>query len=469
MNKKIEKKDGLLKIDLSFDEKEYQNALNKAEVALAKDVVVPGYRKGHAPLDTAKKYINGNKLADEIINNFLKAADKEFTSEKLYESYQILNIRPEINVTKFEEKESDISITYILNPEVTKLGEYKGIKSDVKEKEITDKDVEDEINSLAKQNEELVSVDREVKKDDTVNIDFVGYLNGKPFDGGEGKSFDLVIGSNHFVPGFEDQLIGHKAGEKFEIKVTMPDNYPEELANKETTFKVTINSVKEGQVPEINDEFATTLTGDYVSKDLAELKEKVKNKLVDQAKKDYLRNKANDYLLKCRDSSEYEIADKYVDLITNDKIENDRKMIEQQGLTLEEYLKLTKVDYDTYKADIRNNSLAELKNGLVYDAIYKKENIPTITNADLEKQIGMPLNSFVNQYGSYLKMQKYNDNQIRNETNRYINSIATNLVQQKVIDKVLILNGDKTEEKVEEKKEEKTDKKTTKETKKTEE
>lgn len=461
MNKKIEKKDGLLKIDLTFDEKEFQAALNKAEINLAKEVVVPGYRKGHAPLDLAKKYLNSNRLSDEIINNFLKSADKEFTSTKLYEQYKILNIRPEVNVSKFEEKETDISITYLLSPEVIKLGDYKGIKSDITEKKITDKDVEEELKKLAKENEELVSVDREAKLNDTANIDFVGYLNGKAFDGGEGKSFDLVLGSNHFVPGFEEQIVGHKAGDKFEIKVTMPENYPDELANKETVFEVTINSIKEGQVPEINDEFATTLTGDYVSKNLAELKEKVKNKLVENAQKEYINQKANDYLLKCRDSSTYEIADKYVDMIVEDRLASERQRVENQGLTLEEYLKLVKMDFDSFKADIRNNALAEIKNGLVYDAITTAENIPAITNADIEKQIGLPISAFTNQYSSYLKMQKLNDSQIANEIRRYLNSVATNLIQQRVIDKILILNGDKKEETVEKKenKEKSTEKK----------
>lgn len=467
MNKKIEKKDGQLLIDITCDQQDYDKALNKAELNLVKDVTVPGYRKGHAPLDLAKRRVNPNALGEEIINNFLKATDKELTAEKVYDKYEILNIRPEVKVDKFDPKETKITVSYILRPALTKLASYKGIKTTIEEKKVTDDDVKAELETLAKENAELISVDRDAKNGDTVNIDFVGYLNGKPFDGGDGKKFDLVIGSNHFVPGFEEQLIGHKAGDNFQIEVTMPENYPDELANKKTTFKVTINSVRESQLPEINDEFATTLSGNYVSKDLKTLKEKIKNNLVEDAKKSFLNDRANDYLLKCRDASEYEISPKYVDLAFSDRLQQERSRVENQGLSLEEYLKLINKDYDEYVKELKDNVIAEIKNGLVYDAIYKEEKLPTVTNEEVEKQIGLPLSNFTKQYTSYLKSQKLNDNQINNEINHYISSLVTRIVQNKVIDRVLVLNGDKKEEKPVEKKEEKVEdkeKKTTKST-----
>lgn len=461
MNKKIEKKDGRLLISATFDEKEYNSSLNKAEINLAKEVTVPGYRKGHASLELAKRYIKSDTLGNELINTLLRSLEKELKNEKFYETYSILNIRPDVNVSKFEPKETIIEVNYTLTPEIVKLGEYKGLKSEIKEKKITDKEIDDELKRLAKDNEDLVSVDREAKIGDTANIDFVGYLDGKPFDGGEGKNFDLELGSNHFVPGFEEQIVSHKPGEKFEINVKMPDNYPEGLANKDTVFKVTINSIKEPQLPEINDEFATTLTGEYVSKDLNELKEKISNKLNKDAKNQYLSDRANDYLLKCRDSSTFEIADNYIKLLVEDRIAQERDRIAQQGLSLEEYLKLIKEEYSDFEKSIKDNVIAEIKNQLVYDSIFKNEKLENPSNAEIEKSLGMPLQTFISQYSNYLKMQKMSDNQISNEIRRYTSSIFASLLQQKVIDKVLILNGDK-EEKVEEKSEEKEVKKPSK-------
>ena len=455
MEKKIEKKDGNLVIDTVFDEKEFDEVLKVAEENLAKEITVPGFRKGKADVDLARRYFKESDLSNHMIRVFLRRIDKSNAKEKIFETYKVMNIQPTADIVKFEKNATEIKVTYTLYSELTKLGQYKGVKTDVKKKDITDEDIDAELKRLAKDNEELVSVEREAKIGDVANIDFIGYLNGKAFEGGDGKNFDLTLGSNHFVPGFEDQVVSHKAGDKFDINLVMPENYPQELANKEVVFKVTVNTVKESQLPNIDDEFATTLSGEYVSKDLAELKEKIKNKLVAQSENDYFHDLANSYLISCRDSSEYEISENYVKLLVEDRIKRDTKDIEDKGLSLQEYLKLINQSYDDYQKSVKDNVIAEIKNNLVYQKIAEAEKIPPVSNEEIEKVIGSKIEDFVKNYTEYLKLSKVKEDVISYQINSYLGQVYNNIFQQKVIDKVLILNGDKKEEKAEEKKEEK--------------
>ena len=376
------------------------------------------------------------------------------------------NLFKQMEVTKgnhwcmFCDGEADFVITYVLRPEVKKLGEYKGLKSKATLKKVTAKDVDDKIASLAEDNAELVTAEREAKEGDTVNIDFTGVRDGKEFEGGSAKSFDLVLGSKRFVPGFEEQVIGHKAGDKFDIKLTRPENYPEPLTGKPVIFKVVLNLVKEKQVPAINDEFATTLTGTYASKDLAELKTKVKAELEKAQKDAFTNKKVNDYLLAVREASEFVIPQEYLDALVEDRVRSDSASIEKQGLTRDEYLKLVNQTRDEYKKGLLTGVEAELKSSLIYDALAEAEKIPAPTQADLEKEIGSPLQNFVNNFTNYLKAQKLSQDQINNQINGYLNQVFSSLRTARVQAKVLELNEPKKEEKpAEEKKEEKKEEK----------
>ena len=274
-------------------------------------------------------------------------------------------------------------------------------------------------------------------------------MDGKPFEGGDGKGFDLELGSGRFVPGFEDQCVSHKAGEKFDIALTMPENYPAPLTGKDVVFKVTLNSVKVKEVPEINDEFATTLTGKYVSKDLAELKSKIKEDLTHNAEESFKNAKINSYLLQIRDASEFVIAADYVDLFVQDRIRSDEESINRQGLTLDEYLKLTKTDKTTYENNIKAGVENEIKTQLVYNALAEAEKIPAPTQKDIEDQIGSSLNEFFTNYSNYLKSMKMPEDQINNQIQGYINQVYASILTGKVQAKVLELNEKPAEAKAE--------------------
>ncbi len=457
--------EGHLIADVSFDKEEIAKASQKAIAKLAGLVTVPGFRKGKAPIDRASRYLRNNDVRDETVNQLLRRVDKNFEADEEFKKYidghKLLGqFRPKVDLKKFTQDEADFVITYVLRPEVKKLGEYKGLKSKATLKKVTAKDVDDKIASLAEDNAELVTAEREAKEGDTVNIDFTGVRDGKEFEGGSAKSFDLVLGSKRFVPGFEEQVIGHKAGDKFDIKLTRPENYPEPLTGKPVIFKVVLNLVKEKQVPAINDEFATTLTGTYASKDLAELKTKVKAELEKAQKDAFTNKKVNDYLLAVREASEFVIPQEYLDALVEDRVRSDSASIEKQGLTRDEYLKLVNQNRDEYKKGLLTGVEAELKSSLIYDALADAEKIPAPTQADLEKEIGSPLQNFVNNFTNYLKAQKLSQDQINNQINGYLNQVFSSLRTARVQAKVLELNEPKKEEKpAEEKKEEKKEEK----------
>ncbi len=440
--------EGHLIASVSFDKDEIKTANEKAINKLVTLVTVPGFRKGKAPVDRASRYLRNGDVRDEMVNQLLRRVDKGFEKDEEFKKYvdgrKLLGqFRPKVDLKKFTEDEADFVITYVLRPEVKKLGEYKGLKSKAALKKVTDKDVEAKLASLAEDNAELVPVEREAKSGDTVNLDFVGVRDGKEFEGGSAKGFDLVLGSGRFVPGFEDQVVGHKAGEKFDIKLTRPENYPEPLTGKDVIFKVTVNAVKEKQVPEINDEFATTLSGNYASKDLTELKGKVKADLEKASRDAFTSQKVNDYLLAIRDASEFVIPQEYLDSLVEDRRKNDAASVEKQGLTRDEYLKLVKQTKEDYKKSLREGIEAELKSSLVFDALAEAEKIPAPDQKDLEKQIGSPLQTFVSNFTNYLKTQKLSQDQINDQINRYLNQVFSSIRTARIQAKVLELNEPK--------------------------
>ena len=461
MNKTFKNENGHLVADVEFGKEEIEKAQKKAINSLANEVTVPGFRKGKAPLDKAMRYIKSDDLANETLNKLLVVVDKEFEQDESFQGYVKGNklaphFRPSVSVEKFSNDVASFKIVYILRPEVSKLDGYKDVKVNVTKKAITEKDIDNELSRLASNEAELVSVDREAKNGDIANIDFVGLLNGEEFDGGSSKGFDLELGSGRFVPGFEEQVVSHKAGDKFDVALTMPENYPEPLTGKPVVFKVTLNEVKVKEVPEINDEFATTLTGEYVSKDLAELKEKVKANLTKNSENGYRVQVVNNILLNARDASKFVIADEYLEDIVNDRIHEETHRVEDQGLSLEEYLKLINKSMEDYRKEMKEGVEGELKTSLIYDAIAGAEKVEIPTTADIEKQLGTSLQDFANYYVNYLKGQKMSEEQAQNQVNGYINQIFSSILTNRVQDKVLALNGFIKEEKpAEEKKEEK--------------
>ena len=255
MERKVTKLEhGHVQVDVVVDEKSWKEAQDKAFNKLAENVTIDGFRKGKAPKNLVKSHVDPMKVLDEAINALLPAIYQDIIEKDGVRPYA----RPQVDVTKVSDTELEVKFLLAVAPEV-KLGQYKGLEIGKKEVKVTKKDVEQALEDTLKENASLVVKESEAALGDTVVMDFVGKVNGEVFEGGSAENHELELGSHQFIPGFEEQLVGHKAGEKVVVNVKFPENYTEELKGKDATFDCTIHEVKAKKLPELNDEFVKEL------------------------------------------------------------------------------------------------------------------------------------------------------------------------------------------------------------------
>ena len=409
-------------ITLSFSGEEWANAQKKAFNKLANNVEVQGFRKGHAPENLVRQKINQAQVLNDAIDVVLQPAyEKVLTEEKL-----VPFVQPEVEVTKISESELEVIIKITTAPEVT-LGSYKGLKVAREAVEVTKEEIDAEIARLCANNAELIVKDTEAKLGDTTVIDFKGFVDGKEFDGGSAENFALELGSNQFVPGFEEQLVGTKAGESKDVVVTFPTQYVPELAGKEATFKVTVNEVKEKKVPELNEDLVAELNYEGV-KTVEDLTNKVsadvKTKKENQAKNAQI----EEILKQIRESSTISIGEKIIEKEVESMKENFKKQVEQNGLTIEQYYQITgQKEEDTVKS-MRAQAELNLKNFLVISEISKLENIKVEQNElDAEYQ------KIADQYGMDVA-------KVKEILGPQSQQLASDIHQRKIIDFLLANN-----------------------------
>ena len=409
-------------ITLSFSGEEWANAQKKAFNKLANNVEVQGFRKGHAPENLVRQKINQAQVLNDAIDVVLQPAyEKVLTEEKL-----VPFVQPELEVTKISESELEVIIKITTAPEVT-LGSYKGLKVAREAVEVAKEEIDAEIARLCANNAELIVKDTEAKLGDTTVIDFKGFVDGKEFDGGSAENFALELGSNQFVPGFEEQLVGTKAGESKDVVVTFPTQYVPELAGKEATFKVTVNEVKEKKVPELNEDLVAELNYEGV-KTVEDLTNKVsadvKTKKENQAKNAQI----EEILKQIRESSTISIGEKIIEKEVESMKENFKKQVEQNGLTIEQYYQITgQKEEDTVKS-MRAQAELNLKNFLVISEISKLENIKVEQNElDAEYQ------KIADQYGMDVA-------KVKEILGPQSQQLASDIHQRKIIDFLLANN-----------------------------
>lgn len=388
---KLEKSKVVLTIEVGA--KEFEAAINKAYLKMRGKIAVAGFRPGKAPRKMIEKLYGVEVFYEEAVNIVLPDAYESAVKE------QELDVvgYPEVELVECGKEGVTFKATVAVYPEV-KLGQYKGLEAPKAEVKVMAADVNARLKEMAERNAHLVSVERAVKKGDTANIDFEGFDNGVAFEGGKGENFDLEIGSGSFVPGFEEQLIGMKAGEEKDIDITFPENYTPELAGKPVVFHVKVNEVKAKEVPAIDDEFAKDVSE---FETLKEFKADLKAKITAE-RKEAAQHAFEDVLMKkVADGVECEIPEEMIAVQAENMLNNFKQQLASQGIPFEQYLQMTGTTEADFKAQAEGPAAEQVKMDLAIEAIVKAEGLEA-TDEDVEEN----LKSVSEKYGMDLEMVK---------------------------------------------------------------
>lgn len=382
MKAELVKKEGnKVTLKITVDNNKFEEAVNKAYNKTKGKYNIPGFRKGKAP-----KVVIETQYGKGVFYN--DAIDMLFP-EVYPEAIKELNIdpidRPDLDI---EEISKDNGLVMVVNVEVKpefELGAYKGIEISKVDNTVSEEDVEARLNEMVNRNARLTSVeDKALENGDTAVIDFEGFKNGVAFEGGKGENYNLVIGSNTFIPGFEDQLVGKKAGEEVEVNVTFPEAYhAENLAGKPVVFNVKVNDVKVKEVPALDDEFAKDTTE---FETLAELRADVKAKLEEQAKNAADAEMRNALVEKVSANTEVEIPEAMVQHQIDNMLMELNYQLQYQGLNLEQLLQMTGRGLDELREERRADAERLVKSSLVLEAIAEKENVEA-NDADVDDEL----------------------------------------------------------------------------------
>lgn len=389
---KIEKSQAVLTIEVGAEA--FQAAVEKAYRKMRGKINMPGFRPGKAPRKLIERMYGAEVFFEEAINIAFPDAYEEAVKEKELQvvGYPAVELVGDATGDGFTFK-----ATVPVYPEVT-LGEYKGLTAEKEEVKVSAADVDERLKQLSDRNTRLVSVEREAKEGDTAVIDFEGFLDDKPFDGGKGENHNLELGSHSFVPGFEEQVVGMKAGEEKEIDITFPEDYHADLAGKAVVFKVKCHEVKEKEVPEMDDEFAKDVSEFDTMK---ELKADLKKKIAEERQKAADREFEDALMTKVAEGITADIPDAMVDNQARQFVENFKMQITQQGIPYDQYAKMTGVSEEKLLEDAKEPALRQVRMDLALAAIIKAENIEA-TDEDVEDEF----KKLAEQYGMDLEMVK---------------------------------------------------------------
>lgn len=354
---------------LSFEGEEWKDANKKAFDKLAKEVEVPGFRKGHAPENLVRQKIDHARVINDAIDMLLQPAYETALDEEKIMPFA----RPNLEITKVTDDEMEAKISIIVAPEV-ELGQYKGLHVEKTAVEVTPEEIDAEIAKLASDNAELITKTGEAALGDTVVIDFVGYVDGKAFDGGAANNYSLELGSNSFIPGFEDQIVGMKENEEKDIQVKFPENYVPELKGKDATFHIVIHEVKEKKVPAIDADFVSELAYDGVET-VDQLKTKVENDIRARKEQD-AKNAYYEALVKLiRDGSKITIHPQIIHDEVEAMKENFANQVQQNGLTLEQYYQITGQTPEDVESKMAVDAEINIRSVLALEKIAEVENL----------------------------------------------------------------------------------------------
>ena len=371
----------MAKITITVDADAFEEAMVKSYNKNKKNISIQGFRKGKAPRKMVEKLYGPEVFYEDAANFAIPDAYEEAAKES---GLEIVS-RPEIDVVEIEKgKDFVFTATVAVKPEVT-LGDYKGIEVEKKTVKVMAADVNAEIDKVRDQNSRMITVEnRGIKKDDTAVIDFEGFVDGEPFQGGKGEDYSLVIGSHTFIDTFEDQLVGKKAGEEVDVNVTFPEGYHEaSLKGKPALFKVTVKEIKKKELPKLDDEFASEVSE---FETLKEYKASVKKNLTERRKEEAKREKENEVVEKVVENITVELPEPMVDEQTQQMIQEFAGRLSSQGLSFDQYMQMTGMTVDALMGQMKPEAEKRIRTRLALEAIVDAEKIKA-TAKDIDKEI----------------------------------------------------------------------------------
>ncbi len=399
---KLEKSMVALTVEVSAEE--FEAAVEKAYRKQRGSIRVPGFRPGKAPRKIIENMYGSGVFYEEAVNEALPDA---YSSAVKEQELEVVGY-PEVELLSVGKEGFSFKATVAVYPEVT-LGQYKGVEAPKAEVSVTDEDVEGRVKEMADRNSRMVSVeDRAVAKGDVANIDFEGFLNGVPFDGGKGDSFDLEIGSGQFVPGFEDQVAGMSISEEKDIDITFPEDYHADLAGKTVVFHVKVNAIKVKELPALDDEFAKDVS-EFDTLD--ELKKDVREKMLAEREEAAKRAFEDAAMSKVAAGIQADIPDAMIEEQAKRFVDNFRMQLQSQGVPYEEYMKMTGMEEEKLLADAKVPAEGQVRMDLAIAAIVKAEGLEA-SDEDVEAEY----NKMAAQYGMDVEnVKKYLDDAVIKE------------------------------------------------------
>lgn len=376
---KLEK--NMAKLTIEATAEEFENAIQKVYNKSKGKMNVQGFRKGKAPLAIIERMYGAEVFYEDAANELIPEA---YEKAALESELEIVS-RPDIDVVQLEKGKSFIFTALVaVKPEVT-LGEYKGIEVEKKEATVADEEVMASIDKELEQNSRMITIDdRAIQMDDIAIIDFEGFVDDTPFEGGKGENYSLTIGSHSFIDNFEEQLVGKSLGEEFDVNVTFPEEYQaKELAGKPALFKVKINEIKVKELPSLDDDFAQEVS-EFDTLD--EYKENIRATIKETKEKELKTAKENEIIDKIIENATMDIPEQMIETQVGQMAEDFAQRMQSQGLSLEQYFQFTGMDSKKFIESLRPQALKRIQSRLVLEAIVKAEDIK-VTEEELENEL----------------------------------------------------------------------------------
>ena len=375
-------------LEITVDAETFTEACKKAYLKQRKSIQIPGFRKGKATQGMIEKVYGEGAFYEEALEIvYPEAVGAAFEEAGL----NVIDQPSDVEFPTMSKAEGVVITMKVTTYPEVKLGEYKGIKGKMLDTDATDEDVETELKNMQERNSRLVTVeDRESAMGDTCDINFEGFVDDVAFDGGKGENYPLELGSNSFIPGFEEQVAGHKAGDEFDVNVTFPEQYEPSLAGKDAVFKCKINEIKAKELPELDDEFAKDVS-EFDTLD--ELKEDLKKQIADRKAENAKIDFENQILEQVCENMEVEIPECMFTQKCDEMVQDYAYRLQMQGLDLNTYLQYLGQTMDQFKEQFMEGAKQQVKSKLALDAIVKAENIEAS-----EEEIEAEINKLAEQY-----------------------------------------------------------------------